>query len=261
MSATVLITGCSTGIGRACAVELAGRGYRVVATARRIETVEDLGGVEHVQLDVTDDRSVAAAVERAGPVDVLVNNAGISAWGPVELLGPTELERVLATNVVGVARVTTAVLPGMRERRRGSIVNVSTAALRGFPLLGAYAASKAALEAWTEALRLEVAALGITVALVEPAGVESAFASNRRVVAVRNGDYRPLQEGALAALAGMRSGAMAAEEVAAAIADLVDAADPPLRNPVGGDAARILAERRTIDDASYEAAIQDTLSS
>jgi len=260
MSSRVLVTGCSSGIGRACAVELASRGYRVVATARRVEALLGLDGVEHVQLDVTDAASVATAVERAGPVDVLVNNAGISAWGPVEVLGPSVLDDVLATNVVGVARVTAAFLPGMRERRRGRIVNVSTAALRGFPLLGAYAASKAALEAWTEALRFEVAAFGITVALVEPAGVESAFAANRLAAEVRDDDYGSLHQRALAALTGMRAGAMRAEDVAVAIADVVAAADPPLRNPIGADATRLLGERRAVDDDAYEAAVRASTS-
>jgi NAD(P)-dependent dehydrogenase (short-subunit alcohol dehydrogenase family) len=250
-----LITGCTTGIGRACALELAARGHRVVATARR---VDDLAGLDVdlcLQLDVTDDGSVEAAIERAGDIGLLVNNAGISAWGPVELLGPDLLQRVLATNVVGVARVTSAVLPGMRARRAGTIVNVSTAALRGFPLLGAYAASKAALEAWTEALRLEVASFGITVTLVEPAGVESAFAANRLTVEIDD-DYRALHRRAIDALTRMRGGAMRSEEVAVAIADVMHDDDAPLRNPVGADARRILEERRTLDDAAYEAMVR-----
>ena len=255
---SVLITGCATGIGRACAEEFAARGYRVVATSRRLDDLSDLDVDVRLQLDVKDDDSVVAAVEQAGDVDVLINNAGITAWGPVELLGPGLLARVLDTNVVGVARVTAAVLPVMRARGRGTIVNVSTAALRGFPLLGAYAASKAALEAWSEALRLELASFGIRVALVEPAGVETAFASNRIVVDA-DAAYRPLSERAMRALAEMRRNPLSAEEVAAAIADVVSDERAPLRNPVGVDAKRILGERHTVDDSAYESMVQRIL--
>jgi NAD(P)-dependent dehydrogenase (short-subunit alcohol dehydrogenase family) len=259
MSRSVLITGCSTGIGRACAVELAARGHRVVATARRVGDLADLDVDLKLALDVTDDESVAAAVEQAGDIDVLVNNAGITAWAPVELLGPGLLARVLDTNVVGVARVTSAVLPAMRERRRGTIVNVSSAAaLRGFPLLGAYAASKAALEAWTETLRLELSSFGISVALVEPGGVESAFAANRITVDV-DAEYRPLWDRAVHALTGMRSEPISAAEVAEAIASIVADEHAPLRNPVGDVAVRILAERHTVGDAAYEAMVQRAL--
>ena len=255
---TVLITGCTTGIGRACAVEFAARGYRVVASARRLDDVSDLEVDVRLQLDVTDNESVTSAVERAGDVDVLINNAGITAWGPVELLGPGLLARVLDTNVVGVARVTTAVLPGMRARGRGTIVNVSTAALRGFPLLGAYAASKAALEAWSEALRLEVASFGIRVALVEPGGVETAFAANRIVVDADEA-YRPLWERAEHAITAMRSHPLSAADVATAVADVVSDERAPLRNAVGVDAQRIIGERHTIDDSAYESMVRRIL--
>jgi NAD(P)-dependent dehydrogenase (short-subunit alcohol dehydrogenase family) len=251
---SVLITGCTTGIGRACAVEFASRGYRVVATARRVEDLADLDVDVRRPLDVTDDGSVAAAVEAAGDIDMLINNAGITAWAPVEILGPGLLERVLGTNVVGVARVTTAVLPAMRARHRGTIINVSTAALRGFPLLGAYAASKAALETWSEALRLELASFGIRVALVEPAGVETAFGSNRINVDV-DAAYRPLWERATHALTEMRRDSMSATDVATAIADVASDERPPLRNPVGADAKRLIGERRTVDDSTYESMV------
>ncbi len=239
-------------------MELAARGYRVVATARRLDDLAELDVDVKLPLDVTDDASVAVAIERAGDIDVLINNAGITAWGPVELLGPGLLARVLETNVVGVARVTTAVLPAMRARGRGTIVNVSSAALRGFPLLGAYAASKAALEAWSEALRLELASFGIRVALIEPAGVETAFAANRIVVDA-DAAYRPLSERATLALTEMRREPLSAADVATAIADVVSDEHAPLRNPVGVDAERIIGERRTVDDPAYESMVRRIL--
>lgn len=248
----VLITGCSTGIGRACAFELAARGYHVVATARDPRTLENVPAAQRLALDVTDHSSIEAAIASLSTLDALVNNAGITVWGPVELLPIEQIRRVFETNVLGMVRVCQAVLPMMREQRQGTIVNVSTAALRGFPLLGAYAASKAALEAFTEALRLEAATFGIRVLLAEPAGVESDFARNRTVVEVAESAYVDLQQRALASLAAMRRAAMSSEDVACAIADLIDGDERTLRNPIGVDATRIVGERVSVADDEYE---------
>jgi NAD(P)-dependent dehydrogenase (short-subunit alcohol dehydrogenase family) len=122
-------------------------------------------------------------------------------------------------------------------------------------MLGAYAASKAALEAWSEALRLEVASFGIRVALVEPAGVDTAFAANRIQVDVDT-DYRVLWERATHAIAGMRSDPLSAADVATAIASIVSDERAPLRNPVGADAARIVGDRHTVDDSTYESMVR-----
>ena len=247
-----LITGCSSGIGRACAIELADRGYEVIATARDPRALDDLRAAQTLALDVTDDASVLAAMATIGDLDVVINNAGVTAWGPVELLPLDEIERVIKTNVIGVVRVCQAALPSMRRRRHGTIVNISTAALRGYPLIGAYAASKAALEIITEALRLELAPFGVRVLLAEPAGVESDFGRNRTNVDVAGTDYVDLQERALHSLQTMRRTAMSAEQVAIAVADLLDAKAPPLRNPIGDDAARIIGERLSVTDDAYE---------
>lgn len=124
----VLITGCSTGIGRATAAALAERGYDVVATARREGSIDDLGVAQRLVLDVDDDASVRAAVEAAGEVDVLVNNAGWGAIGPIETIPLEQVRAMYDTNVFGVVRMLQAVLPGMRERGGGRVVNVSSAA-------------------------------------------------------------------------------------------------------------------------------------
>jgi len=254
-SSRVLITGCSTGIGRACAIEFARRGYEVVATGRDAGDLADLPVAAGLALDVTDDASVAAAVAEAGEIDVLVNNAGITAWGPVELVPVDITRRVFDTNVVGVLRVTQRVLPGMRERRRGRIVNVSSAALRGLPLLGTYAASKAALEVFTETLRLELEAFGVDVLLAEPGAVATALATNRTVVDVGGGDYAALHERAQLMLRGMRTDALTADKVAQAIVTLAECERPALRNPIGADAERLVGERVTVDDDAYEATV------
>jgi NADP-dependent 3-hydroxy acid dehydrogenase YdfG len=144
----VLITGCSSGFGRATAIELKKRGFDVVATARRPETLDDLDVDGRLALDVTDDASVAAAVRAAGDIDALVNNAGIGVSGPVELVPLGEVRRLFETNFFGVVRMIQAVLPQMRARRSGTIVNVSSVSGKvAAPLSGFYAASKFALEA------------------------------------------------------------------------------------------------------------------
>lgn len=154
--ARVLITGCSTGIGRAAAVELTKRGFEVVATARRPETLEDLDVADKLRLDVDDDASVKEAVAKAGQIDALVNNAGWGMHSPIEKTPLDEVRRMFETNVIGAVRTMQAVLPQMRERGSGVIVNVSSlAGLVSSPLGGFYSATKHALEAITEALHYE----------------------------------------------------------------------------------------------------------
>lgn len=190
MAATdaVLVTGASSGIGRATVALLAARGFRVFASARRPDSVRELEaagreqGFEVVALDVDDDASVARAVAeveaRAGSLDVLVNNAGYGLLAPVEAVTPEALRAQLETNVVGAHRMVRAVLPGMRARRRGTIVQISSVAGRvAMPLYGAYAASKFALEALSDALRLEVAPFGIRVVLIEPGPIRTEFST------------------------------------------------------------------------------------
>src|SRR6266545_878598 len=174
--ARVLITGCSTGFGRAAAVELTKRGHEVLATARRVETMDDLDVTEKLRLDVDDDASVADAVASAGTVDALVNNAGFGIQGAIERVPTDEFRRMFETNVLGAVRMMQAVLPQMRERGSGTIVNVtSLAGLVTGPIGGAYAGTKHALEAISEALHYEVGHFGIRVALIEPGYFETEF--------------------------------------------------------------------------------------
>jgi NAD(P)-dependent dehydrogenase (short-subunit alcohol dehydrogenase family) len=170
----VLVTGASSGIGEACSVRLARGGWRVLAGVRRDEDAERIAGlaagIEPVRLDVTDAASIAAAAERLGGdrLEGLVNNAGIALAMPLELLPIDELRRQLDVNLVGQVAVTQAFLPHLR-RARGRIVNVGSIAGRSaLPFLGAYAASKHALEAVTDALRVELRPFGLAVAIVEP---------------------------------------------------------------------------------------------
>ena len=176
----IVITGCSTGIGLVAARHLASRGDRVYATARRPDRSPGLQealaaepNLRTLPLDVTDDGSVASAIEtilaREGHIDALVNNAGIGTFGTIEFAPEAELRATFETNFWGVIRVTRAVLPSMRARRSGVIVNISSVAGRlAGPSMGVYPASKHALEATSEALAREVYSLGIRVAIVEP---------------------------------------------------------------------------------------------
>jgi NAD(P)-dependent dehydrogenase (short-subunit alcohol dehydrogenase family) len=181
----VLVTGCSTGIGRALARELRAQGHRPFATARKPESLADLAaeGIETLRLDVTDPASVRAAVDavvaKAGGLDVLVNNAGINAFGPIAELPLDELRAVLETNVVGLVAVTQAVFPVMAAKRSGRIVNVgSVVGLLPTPFAAGYCASKAAVHSLSEVLRQEVKPFGIDVVVVQPGGVRSNIAES-----------------------------------------------------------------------------------
>ena len=178
----VLITGCSTGIGRATALLLAKKGWRVFASARRLETVNDLASdhITSLRLDVTDESSMASAVQdvlaQAGRIDALINNAGYAQAGPMEELSMNEVRRQFETNTFGALRMAQLVLPAMRARGTGRIINVSTIGGRMvIPFIGSYNASKFALEAMSDALRMETRPFGVRVILVEPGGVHTNF--------------------------------------------------------------------------------------
>jgi len=179
----VLITGCSTGIGRATAERLASRGWRVYATARDVQKISSLAesGCELLPLDITDEVSMRAAVgeveRREGAVGVLVNNAGYSQSGAVEEVPMEKVRRQFETNVFGLARMCQLVLPGMRRQGWGRIVNISSMGGRlAFPGGGYYHASKYAVEALSDALRFEVAGFGVGVVVVEPGLIRTRFA-------------------------------------------------------------------------------------
>ncbi len=178
----VLITGCSTGIGRATAQLLAEKGWRVFASARRLETVNNLASdhITPLRLDVTNEVSMTAAVQevlaKAGRIDALVNNAGYAEIGPLEEATMDEVRRQFETNTFGALRMAQLVLPTMRAQGNGRIVNVSTMGGRVvIPFVGLYNSSKFALEAMSDALRMETRPFGVRVILVEPGGTRTNF--------------------------------------------------------------------------------------
>ena len=262
--ARVLITGCSTGIGRAAAAELHKRGFDVIATARRPETLDDLDVAQKLRLDVDDQASVDEAVAAAGAIDVLVNNAGFGIHTPVEKAPIDEARRMFETNVWGAVRMMQAVLPQMRERGSGVIVNVtSLAGLVSEPLGGFYSASKHALEAISEALHYEIGHFGVRVAMIEPGGFETAFGTNRKEFALDEPPYDELDrrwnEARNRLFGGTNEEQPGAEIVAQTIADAVEGKEAKLRWLVGDDANLVMSVRTQMNDEDFEATMRETL--
>ena len=239
--ARVLVTGESRGLGRALVVELKKRGHEVIATARRIDDLADLEVANKVALDVTDPASVAAAAADAGTVDVVINNAAITVEGPLEALPVDAVRLVFETNVFGALRVMQAFLPGMRERRSGMIINISSVGGRfAPPLQGVYAASKAALEMLSEALRFEAQHFGVRVVVVAPGGIRTGMTERQARFSLA--PYAPLVEQVRARFERYAPrGGSPPETIARAIADVIEQDDPPLRVPVGAFPERLLA--------------------
>ena len=269
---TALITGTSSGIGRASAELLAGKGYRVLATMRNPDKGRDLAGLaktrgwelELIPLDVCDDGSVSAALQQAGEIDILVNNAGFEVWGPLEEMTLNDIKDQFETNVYGPFRLMTAVLPSMRNRGSGIIVNVSSVAGRvGAPLNGLYAASKFALEALSETVHYECGHFGIRVHLIEPGGVETPFGANRRLVGAAAGKESPYAELVTnwqQAAERLNPGGQAAkpEAVAEVILEAIEKGDK-LRYPVGQDANLVMTARKAMTDEQFESAMRQQL--
>ena len=262
-----LITGCSTGFGRELARAVLDRGFRAVVTARNLSAVADLvAGREHqaiaVKLDVTSKEEVAEAVDRAqqsfGGIDVLVNNAGIGYFGSIEESDEAEVRRMFEINFWGLAEMTRAALPGMRHRRRGHIVNVSSiGGLRAFPGVGYYNATKFAVVGFSEALAQEVAPLGIKVTIVEPSGFRTDWAGRSANEAPATiADYAGTAQRnwkAIRSSSGRQPGdpARAAQAIIAAVM----ASDPPLHLLLGKAAlkgARIKIEMMEKDFSAWK---------
>jgi short-subunit dehydrogenase len=258
---SAIVTGCSSGIGRATALELTARGYEVVATARRPESIADLAVARTLTLDVDSDDSVAAAKDKIGSVDVLVNNAGFGIDGSVEEVPLVEVRRAFETNFFGAARMIQAFVPAMRERGSGTIVNVSSVAgIVGGPLAGFYAATKFALEALSESLHLEVGHFGVKVLVVEPGMIATRFGDN--LIDRRGpGPYAELAEKwekAMGVLGGEEP-APGPELVATKICDALEQEHRQLRLPVGADAEMIATSRQGLSYDDFEAAMREYL--
>ncbi|RKD95200.1 SDR family oxidoreductase [Halopiger aswanensis] len=244
---SVLITGCSSGIGRATARAFLEDDWQVFATARNPDDITDLeqAGCTTFELDVTDPDQVAQAVERtvdiAGAIDCLVNNAGYAQMGPLEDVSTADLHRQFDVNVYGPHRLVRAALPHMRAQGAGRIINVSSVAGRvSFPGSGAYSGSKYALEAMSDSLRAEVEEFGVDIVVIEPGPVETNFTDRvdeELPESERTPAYETLYElyDEMQLIGGGSGGPFASqpEDVARAILEAGTTPEPPARYPVG----------------------------
>jgi NAD(P)-dependent dehydrogenase (short-subunit alcohol dehydrogenase family) len=240
------ITGCSTGFGLELAKQAIAQGYRTVVTARDPSKLEGYGATDNVlvlALDVTQPNQVAAAMkaatDRFGGVDVLVNNAGVGYFAAIEEGDEAEVHKMFDVNVFGLSRMTQAVLPGMRKRRKGCIVNVSSlGGLRGMPALGQYCATKFAVEGLSEALRQEVQPLGIDVMVVEPSGFRTDWAGRSANESAHQIDDYVATAGAVRASVRATSGKQPGDpaRAARAIIEAVASGHPPHHLLLGNNA-------------------------
>ncbi len=269
MTGPVLITGCSTGIGRATAERLARAGMTVYASARRPESIEDLkgAGCRTLALDVTDEDSMRAAVEEVerteGAVGALVNNAGYSQSGAVETVALGEVRRQFETNVFGLLRMCQLVLPGMRREGRGRIVNVSSMGGKlTFPGGGIYHATKHAVEALSDAMRFEVRGFDVDVVVIEPGLIRTRFgeAAVASVPREEEGPYGEFNAAVAAATARVYDGPLGRlgagpEAVAKVIERALTADRPRTRYKVTASARVLMAQRSLLPDRAWDAVV------
>ncbi|MBI3451158.1 MAG: SDR family oxidoreductase [Acidobacteria bacterium] len=270
----VLVSGCSTGIGRCLADRFAALGDTVVAGARNPCTLEDLaarhpGRLHPIAWDVADEEAtrgaVASTIARFGRIDVLINNAGYGQMGPLVELSRDAWRRQLETNVVGLADAAAmaARLPGgMIERRAGRIVNIGSIVGRvSIPFGGAYAATKHAVEAISDALRMELAPFGVDVVLVEPGPIETAFTataggSMTEILARRDSPYEYLRDVLAERASSGRPMSMSADDCAGAIVRAVTRRRPPTRLRVTGLASLMFWLRRLLPDRAIDSILK-----
>jgi NAD(P)-dependent dehydrogenase (short-subunit alcohol dehydrogenase family) len=266
MAKTVLITGASSGLGRAAATLFHNAGWNVIATMRSTSDGSELEALERVlvtRLDVEDEGTIASAVEAGiatfGTIDVLVNNAGFGAFGPLETASIETIRRQLEVNVVGVLRTTQALLPHFRQRRDGTIINISSTSGRiTLPFGALYHASKYALEGATEALQYELAPLGVTVKLIEPGAIRTDFAGRSMTFSndLALADYQPLIEAAMATYSSLMNGGSEPEQIAQVIFTAATDGATTLRYVAGDDATEMLRQRAGAADDSFFASIK-----
>ena len=263
---TILITGASSGIGRATALRFQSEGWNVVATMRDPSAGAALAALENVlvtRLDVTDADSiaeaVAAAIVRFGRIDALLNNAGYGAYGPLEAFSTDRIRRQFDTNVIGLLEVTKAVLPHMRANRAGTIVNISSIGGQiTFPLGTLYHGTKFAVEGLSEALHYELEPLGIRVRIVQPGMIRTDFGGRSFDFAMDDSlpDYAPAAQAMGRLFGKLAANPSTPEVVADVIWQAVRTRGDRLRFRAGPDAEALLDERKAKDDAAFIGAIR-----
>ena len=240
----VLVTGVSSGIGRAIVERLSAGGYRVYGTTRNLkhcsERAGDIVGAEILEVDITQDKSVDKAVHyitgKEKGIDVLINNAGYGLAGPVEDTSIEEAQDLFDVNFFGVLRMIRAVVPIMRRRRSGLIINMSSiVGLMGIPFQALYCGSKYAIEGFSESLRMELKNFGIRVVMVEPGDVKTGFTDNR-VKKTGPGnieEYRPIMDRSMEVVERDERNGYPADKIALLVASIIRKKSPQLRYPVG----------------------------
>lgn len=256
----VLITGASSGFGKAVTDHLVSKRYRVYGTSRRAQIPTEGDATAYpvmIPMDVCDDMSVKAAVtcilEREGRIDVVVNNAGLGLSGAVEDTSSDEARVQMETNFLGMHRVSRAVLPGMRLQRSGLIINIGSIGGRvAIPFQGFYSASKAAVAMLSEALRMEVAPLGIKVVLVEPGDFRTGFTDNR-IITAESGNassYRERCETAVAVMEKDERGGSEPADLALLLERIIRAKTPRPRYMIGMNSQKLIARLKSVLPAS-----------
>lgn len=261
MNKTILITGASSGIGKASALRFAQEGWNVIASMRTPGQEQVLSRLDNVlltRLDVLDRASIEATVhaglERFGRIDALLNNAGYGAYGPLEATPLDKVRRQFDVNVIGLLATTQAVLPHMRRQKSGVVLNVSSIGGKvTFPLGTLYHGTKFAVEGLSESLHYELLPLGVRVKLIEPGMVRTDFAGRSFDFSNDPGltEYQPTVQALLSALAPMTQAACSAESVAQAIYQAATDEDDRLRYEAGAQAQQLLAARRSTDDKTF----------
>ncbi len=255
---TILVSGASTGIGRAIAESLAAKGHRVFGTSRNPDKSAKISGVEMCKLDVCSDASVhqcvAEILDTAGKIDVLVNNAGYALMGPAEATSADEAQAQFETNYFGLVRLANAVVPAMRARKSGRIINISS--LVGFaaiPFMAHYSASKFAVEGYSEALYQELLPFGIRVSLIQP-GVTSTdlFGDNGTEAETNIEDYVPWLRKAQDSMTARMGKAISTNHIARAVEKTITARNPALRIPVGPDASLVSRLKRFVPPETFK---------
>jgi NADP-dependent 3-hydroxy acid dehydrogenase YdfG len=260
VSKTIMITGCSSGIGRATANLFQQKGWNVVATMRTPQREQELTKRENVlvtALDVTKPESIESAVNAAltrfRRIDVLVNNAGFGAYGPLEATKVESIRSAFDTNVLGMLAMTKAVIPHLRVNREGVVVNIASMGGKfAFPLGALYHGTKFAVEGLSEALSYEMAAIGVRVKIIEPGMVATDFG---KAVDFSNDErlteYQPLVAKVMASFAESQKEASPPEAVADVVFQAVNDGTDQLRYRVGKDAEAMLSARQSQDDATF----------
>lgn len=264
-----LVVGASSGMGKACAAYLRSLGYHVYGTSRRAKFPTDTaykkasGYWVMIPLDVTDDASIERAIdfviEQEGEIGVLLNCAGYALGGAVEDISRSEAQHIFDTNMIGMMMVCRQVLPHMRTQKRGLIVNISSVAgLFALPFQSMYSATKYAVEAMTEALRMEVKPFGINVSLIDPGDISTGFTANRKTAkaALTNPVYKQRHDKAVNAMIKSELEGPGPEVVVRAFAKILHSKRPPIRMVLGADYKAAVFLKRILPARLVEAVVE-----